>query len=224
MMQADATVFLVDDDPAVLKATSRLLRSAGWKVAAFESAETFLDTYRSAGGCGARGCVMLDMIMPGLDGLDLQQALTQSGSELPVIFLTGRADVPMSVRALKQGAVDLLMKPATDDAVLGAVRSAIERDLAKSRERARRAQIMGRLATLTPREREVLEQVISGKLNKQTASELGTAEKTIKVHRARVMQKMGVTSLAELVRMSEHAGVACRPTMCELDATESAFA
>jgi FixJ family two-component response regulator len=205
MTQTDPTVFVVDDDPAVLKATSRLLRCAGLKVAVFGSAQEFLDEYPT----GARGCVMLDISMPGLNGLDLQRDLAERGSELPIIFLTGRADVPASVRAMKQGAVDLLTKPADEATLIRAVRDAIEKDRARGLERDRRAEVRRRLATLTPREREVLEQVISGKLNKQTAAELGTGEKTIKVHRARVMQKMGVTSLAELVRLAEYAGVAC---------------
>jgi FixJ family two-component response regulator len=128
---------------------------------------------------------------------------------MPVIFLTGRADVPMSVRALKQGAADLLMKPADEARLLLAVQSAIEKDRVNASERAHRAELARRVATLTPREREVLEQVVAGKLNKQTAAELGTVEKTIKVHRARIMQKMGVTSLPELVRMSDNAGVTC---------------
>ena len=204
MIMNDSTVFLVDDDPSVLKATSRLLRSAGFKVAVFGSGRQFLDAYHD----DMRGCLMLDMAMPGMSGLDLQQELAERGCEMPVIFLTGRADVPMSVRAMKQGAADLLMKPADEARLLLAVQSAIEKDRTSARERAHRAELARRVATLTPREREVLEQVVAGKLNKQTAAELGTVEKTIKVHRARIMQKMGVTSLPELVRMSDHAGVA----------------
>jgi FixJ family two-component response regulator len=204
MTQTNPTVYLVDDDPAVLKATSRLLRSAGLNVALYASAQEFLGAYNER----ACGCLMLDISMPGLNGLELQRALAQRGSQLPIIFLTGRADVPMSVRAMKEGAVDLLTKPADEAVLIGAVQAAIEKDRINMHERSRRAEIMQRLATLTPREREVLEQVVAGKLNKQTAAELGTGEKTIKVHRARVMQKMGVTSLAELVRISEYAGVA----------------
>jgi FixJ family two-component response regulator len=207
MTQSNPTVFVVDDDPAVLKATSRLLRSAGLNVAVFGSAQKFLDEYPA----GARGCVMLDISMPGLSGLDLQRDLAERGSELPIIFLTGRADVPTSVRAMKDGAVDLLTKPADEANLIRAVHSAIEKDRKQGLERDRRAQVERRLATLTHRERQVLELVICGKLNKQTAAELGTGEKTIKVHRARVMQKMGVSSLAELVRLAEYAGVSRPP-------------
>lgn len=201
------TVFLVDDDRSVLMAASRLLHSAGFRVAAFSSPEEFLDRHDPA----APGCLVLDYHMPGLNGLELQKALTARGGELPIVFLTGRADIPTSVQAMKKGAVDFLCKPVNDAALIGAVRGAIERDRINRREHAERAEILRRLETLTPREREVLVHVVSGRLNKQIAADLGTVEKTIKVHRARVMQKMKVGSLAELVRASEKIGLLNRP-------------
>jgi FixJ family two-component response regulator len=206
MIRTDATVFLVDDEESVLRATSRLLRSAGLRVQSFRTAEEFLGGYDA----GSRGCVVLDIGMPGLSGLDLQSALVGRGCELPIVFLTGRADVPMSVRAMKQGAVDLLTKPVDDSDLLRVVRAAVEKDRANWQARVRRAEVRRRLETLTPREREVLEQVVAGKLNKETAAELGTTEKTIKVHRGRIMQKMSVTSVAALVRLVERDGTLCR--------------
>jgi FixJ family two-component response regulator len=204
MNHADPVVSIVDDDPSVLKAIARLMRSAGLQSVTASSSKEFLARYSP----DTHGCIILDIAMPGLNGLELQQALTRAGSAPPIIFLTGRADIPMSVRAMKQGADDLLTKPVKDDDLLKAVHRAIERDRQAWQARSVVADILRRLATLTMREREVLEHVISGQLNKQTAYELGTAEKTIKVHRARVMSKMNVRSLAELVRLSERAGVA----------------
>jgi FixJ family two-component response regulator len=199
-----ATVFVVDDDAAVLKGLARLLRSAGLTVAAFASPREFLDRHDP----NAPGCVVLDVAMPGLSGLELQQTLMARGQELAIIFLTGHGDIPMSVKAMKHGAVDFLTKPVDDDALLRAVRVAIEKDRVQRQARAEIAEIQQRLATLTPREREVLHHVISGHLNKQTAADLGTVEKTIKVHRARVMEKMKVHSVAELVHLAERAGFA----------------
>ncbi|MDQ2695037.1 MAG: response regulator [Pseudomonadota bacterium] len=197
------TVFLVDDEPSVLRALDRLLRSAGLNVAAFASPQAFLDGHDPQ----ARGCLVLDVAMPGLDGLALHRALGARDSPLPVIFLTGHGDIPMSVRALKQGAVDFLCKPVHDDDLLRAVHEAIEQDRLGRQARREEADIRRRLATLTPREREVLERVIAGRLNKQIAAELGTVEKTIKVHRAHVMEKMQVRSVAELVQLAARAGV-----------------
>jgi FixJ family two-component response regulator len=205
MTGANATVFLVDDDPCVLRATSRLFRSVGLNVSEFMCADEFLNGLDP----NAHGCVLLDIGMPGLSGLDLQGTLRDRGCDLPIIFLTGCADVPMSVRAMKQGAVDLITKPADGEDLIRAVRAAVQRERENSRDRSQVEEIRRRLATLTPREREVLEQVIAGKLNKQTAAELGTAEKTIKVHRGRIMQKTGVTSVAELVRLADRGGVTC---------------
>jgi FixJ family two-component response regulator len=199
-----STVFIVDDDPAVLKSLSRLLRSAGLAVATFPSPRDFLDRHDPT----APGCLVLDVAMPGLNGLELQEELVARGQELAIVFLTGHGDIPMSVKAMKRGAVDFLTKPVDDDELLKAIRVAIEKDRLQRRTHAEIAEIQQRLATLTPREREVLQHVISGRLNKQTAAELGTVEKTIKVHRARVMEKMKVSSVAELVRLAERAGLA----------------
>lgn len=196
-------IYLVDDDPAILKALSRLLRSAGYEPIAFASAKQFLERYEP----NAPGCLVLDLSMPGTTGLELQQWLLQTESPLPVIFLTGRGDIPSSVRAMKQGAVDFLTKPVNDTALLKAIHEASQRESQARTARAEAAAIETRLATLTPRQREVLEHVVTGQLNKQIADDLGTVEKTIKVHRARVMEKMGVQSLAELVRLAERARI-----------------
>jgi FixJ family two-component response regulator len=198
-----ATVFLLDDEPAVLKSLSRLLRSAGLPVATFSSPREFLDRHDPT----APGCLVLDLAMPGLNGLELQQSLVAKGQDRPIVFLTGHGSIPLSVQAMKGGAVDFLTKPVDDADLLKAVRAAIEKDRVTQQARAELDDIRQRLATLTPREREVLEHVIAGQLNKETAADLGTVEKTIKVHRARVMEKMKVDSLAELVRLAERAGV-----------------
>jgi FixJ family two-component response regulator len=203
MNHAGPTVFVVDDDPAVLKSLSRLLRSARLEVAAFSSPREFLERHDPR----APGCLVLDVAMPGLNGLELQEALTTKGSELPIIFLTGHGDIPMSVQAMKRGALDFLTKPVNDEDLLKAVHVAIEKDRLQRQTRAEVTEIQQRLAMLTPREREVMEHVISGQLNKQTAADLGTVEKTIKVHRARVMEKMKVQSVAELVRLAERVGI-----------------
>ena len=197
------TVFVVDDDPAVRQSLSRLLRSAQLEVATFGSAQEFLERHDPR----APGCLLLDVSMPGLNGLDLQAALSARGSEIPIVFLTGHGDVPTSVRAMKRGATDFLTKPANDDDLLEAIRVAIRKDAAQRQARAELDDILRRLATLTPREREVLAHVVSGRLNKQIAGDLGTVEKTIKVHRARVMEKMRAHSVADLVRMAERAGI-----------------
>ncbi len=196
-------VYIVDDDAAVRKALSRLLKSAGYEAIPFNSAREFMQHYQP----GTPGCLVLDLAMPEITGLELQQWLRRSNSALPVIFLTGRGDIPTSVRAMKGGAVDFLTKPVHDAELLSAIEEGLRRERASRAERAEIAAIRTRLATLTPREREVLEHVVSGQLNKQIAGDLGTVEKTIKVHRARVMEKMGVTSLAELVRLAHQAGV-----------------
>lgn len=206
-MNPEPTVFLVDDEASVLKALSRLLRSAGLNVEAFRSPQEFLQHHDPH----APGCLVLDVAMPGLNGLDLQRALADRGTELPIIFLTARGDIPMSVQAMKGGAVDFLTKPANDEDLLAAIRAAIDKDRANRQAGAERSRIQQQLATLTPREREVLKHIIAGKLNKQVAADLGIVEKTIKVHRARVMKKMNVRSLAELVRVAEHAGIKPAP-------------
>jgi FixJ family two-component response regulator len=203
MSDPNPTVFLVDDDPAVLKSLARLLRSADLTFVTFSSAREFLDRHDPH----ASGCLVLDVAMPGLNGMELQQALADRGQELAIVFLTGHGDIPMSVQAMKLGAVDFLTKPVNDDDLLQAIRIAIEKDRVQRQRRAEVTEIQRLLDTLTPREREVMEHVIAGHLNKQTAADLGTVEKTIKVHRARVMEKMKVQSVAELVHLIERAGV-----------------
>jgi len=194
------TVFVVDDYAPVRNSISRLLRAAGFLVSVFASAEEFLAQYEP----GIWGCLVLDIAMPALNGLELQDILTKAGSLLPIIFLTGEGDIPKCVRAMKHGANDFLTKPVDEKDLLAAVCVAVDKHRARRREQLQVTEIRARLGTLTPREREVLEYVVAGKLNKQIAGELGTVEQTIKVHRARVMQKMRAESVAELVRLVEH--------------------
>jgi FixJ family two-component response regulator len=203
MIAVDFTVFIVDDDPGVLKALTRLVRSAGCEVQAFASPAEFLAHHDPT----KPGCAVFDVALPGLDGLQLQEAITADGCHRPVIFITGRGDIPTTVRAMKAGAVDFLTKPVSDDELMAAIARARKRD-AKEREAYQEvAAIRLRLATLTPREREVLTHVIAGQLNKQIADELGTVEKTIKVHRGRMMAKMGARTVAHLVRMAGKLGI-----------------
>jgi len=197
-----ATVFVVDDDPDVLQALARLLASAGWRVATYASAEKFLEASDTA-----RGCIVLDLAMPGLNGLELQRALDARGSVLPIVFLTGRGDVASSVAAMKHGAVDFLEKPVDDERLLAAVSQALAKHDELLNAREQRDQIAARLALLTAREHQVLEMVVAGRSNKQIAADLGTVEKTIKFHRANVMHKMGVRTLADLVKIAERAGI-----------------
>jgi FixJ family two-component response regulator len=199
MPAASPTVFVVDDYAPVRRSIVRLLHAAGFVVAAFASAEEFLAQYDPQ----TLGCLVLDVAMPTLNGLELQHILAQTGSLLPIIFLTGTADIPKSVQAMKHGASDFLTKPVNDEDLLAAVRVAIEKNRVLRHEQAQLSEIQARLATLTPREREVLEHVVKGQLNKQIAGDLGTVEQTVKVHRARVMQKMKAQSVAELVRWME---------------------
>jgi len=198
----DPTVFVVDDDAAVRKAVSRLLRSAGLAVAVFASPREFLAQYDPA----TPGCLVLDVAMPGFSGLQLQTALGEKGCILPIIFLTGHGDVSKSVQAMKHGAFDFLTKPVNAKNLLPAIHAAIERDAVARQEQGRFSEICARLKTLTPREREVLEHVAAGQLNKQIAEDLGITEATIKMHRARVMAKMKVQSVAELARLVERCG------------------
>jgi len=199
--ELNSTVFVVDDDASVRKALARLLASAGYVVETFASAREFLDRGHFQ---DTSGCVVLDIRMPGLSGLDLQRELKAFTPPIPIIFITGHGDVPTSVRAMKDGAVDFLTKPIDDKDLLSVVRQAIARNGEARKHHAELRELQRRASTLTPREREVMELVVRGRLNKQTAAELGTVEKTIKVHRARVIEKMGVESLAELVRMAEN--------------------
>ena len=195
-MSTAPAVFIVDDDPSVRKATMRVLKAAGLDARTYASADEYLASYDP----DAPGCLVLDLTMPGLNGLELQHALVSRGGAPAIIFMSGNADIPASVEAMKGGAVEFLVKPVDASALVGAVQAAMEKDRALRGERAMRQQVADRIATLTPRERQVMHGVVSGKLNKQIAADLGAAEKTIKVHRARVMQKMQVDSVAELVQ------------------------
>ncbi|PYK20360.1 MAG: DNA-binding response regulator [Verrucomicrobia bacterium] len=197
------TVFVVDDDAAIRKAVSRLLRSAGIAVTVFESPREFLAQYDP----NTPGCLVLDLAMPGFNGLQLQTVLGERGSILPIIFLSGHGDVSKSVQAMKGGAFDFLTKPVNAKNLLPAIRAAIERGAVARREQAELSEIRARLDTLTPREREVLEHVATGKLNKQVAGDLGITEATVKMHRARVIAKMKVQSVAELARLTERCGI-----------------
>jgi len=202
MNASHSTVFLLDDEPGMLKALARLLKAEGFTVQAFTSAKTFLESYRPE----TLGCLVLDVAMPELNGLELQQHLTRSGFLLPIVFLTGHGDIPMSVQAIKAGAVDFLTKPVKDAALLRAVRAALQRAVEQRDLISEIALLRRRYASLTPRESEVMAHVVAGQLNKQVAGELGIGEHTIKIHRARVMEKMGVESLADLVRAAERLG------------------
>ena len=204
MNDETATVFLVDDDLSILRALTRLLRAGGHQVSAFRSPRDFLAQHDAA----VPGCVVLDLAMPGLNGLELQAALAAAGSQRPIVFISGHGDVPSSVRAMKAGAVDFLTKPVSQENLLAAIQRAIECDRVMRQARAELQAIDERLNRLTPREREVFQHVVAGQLNKQIAVDLGTVEKTVKVHRSRVMEKMGVRSLADLVRIAERIGLA----------------
>jgi len=194
------TVHLVDDDPGVLKALSRLLRAKGYEVKPYSSPQVFLEEHDVT----VPGCAVLDVSMPGLDGLELQRALTATnGFHRPVLFVTGKGDIPTSVRAMKAGAIDFLTKPVKDVDLFEAVSRAEARDAELRRLHSEMESIQAKVGTLTPREREVLTHVVAGRLNKQIAGDLGTVEKTIKVHRSRMMEKLGIRTVADLVRMAE---------------------
>ena len=199
-----STVFLIDDDPSVRRALARLIKSAGYQVETFGSARDFLA--REAGGSGA-ACLVLDIRMPGLSGLDLQRELQAANATLPIIFITGHGDVPMSVKAMKAGAVDFLPKPVHEKDLLLAIEQALARAVRDLAERDELESVQRRMQKLTRREAEVMGLVVRGMLNKQIAFKLGTGEKTIKTHRARVMKKMQVASLADLVRAAARAGI-----------------
>jgi len=196
-------VFLVDDDASVRKSLARLVKTAGYEAELFASVRDFLARAPYDGPC----CLVLDVRMPGLTGLDLQEALRVAGQHLAIVFITGHRDVPVSVKAMKAGAVDFLTKPVDAETLLGAIRQAVARTLTDRRRQARVTEIRGRIATLTPREAAVFALVVTGMLNKQIGAELGIAEKTVKVHRARVMEKMQAGSLAELVRLADEGSV-----------------
>ena len=204
MSDAEPTVFVVDDDPSIRRSTERLVRTLGFHVRTFASAKEFMDQARIDGPA----CLVLDVHLPGQSGLDLQRELRQSGVPIPIIFITGRGSIPMSVRAMKDGAVEFLTKPTRSRDLLAAIRAAIERD--RESQRARRATdgIRDRYARLTARERDVMALVIAGRLNKQIAGDLQISEPTVKFHRAHIMEKMQVESVAELVRMVGKLGLA----------------
>jgi FixJ family two-component response regulator len=197
------TVFIVDDDASVRDAVARLLRSVGHHPRVFGSAQDFLASPKSAGPA----CLVLDVRMPGLGGLDCQRRLREAGWPIPVIFMSGHGDIPMTVRVMKAGAVDFLTKPFRDEDLLDAVDQALERDRARNAEALDTAALRERYALLTAREREVMAWVVAGRLNKQIAGELGTSEITVKVHRGNVMRKMKADSVADLVRMSGRLGL-----------------
>jgi len=203
-------VFLLDDEPAVVRALERLLRANGFVVQAWTCAAEFLATHDAR----VPGCLVTDVRMPGMSGLELQRKLLDCGADRSIVFITGQGDIPTAVQAIKLGAVTLLTKPVQRTQLLDAVREAISRDLARCARYRERTAILGRLVTLTPRERQVLELVAGGRLNKQIAAELGTAEKTIKIHRRRVMDKMQVRSSVELVGLLSRMRTASQTLVC----------
>jgi len=203
---SEPTVFVVDDDPGVLRAITRLL-SFEFVVQPYDSPSPFLDALRP----DTPGCILLDLAMPGVSGLDLQARIVEAGCQQPIIFLSGHGSVRTSVQAMRAGAMDFIEKPWENDTLIGTVRRALERDREARSRRDATDSISRRVASLTPRESEVFRHVIAGRLNKQIAARLGTAEKTIKVHRARVMHKMSVRSVAELTRVAEFMGIRPEP-------------
>ena len=203
MLEASPVIFVIDDDASVRKGVSRLLRSLGFEVEIFASAEQFLEREPYQG----IGCIVLDVRMPGLSGMDLQDELNRAGHKLPIVFITGHGEIPMSVQAMKRGAVDFLSTPFDDKELLRAVNEAVATARRTEAQRADTGDALRRVELLTPREREILRYVISGMLNKQIAYRLDIAEKTVKVHRGHIMEKLGIGSVAELVRLAEKAGI-----------------
>jgi len=197
------TVFIVDDDPDVCRAVGRLVRGAGYEVREFNSARDFLVAHEPE----PHGCLLLDLSMPDVDGLQLQKSLLASGCHRPIVFMSANGDVHNTVRAMKAGAVNFLTKPVDEDELMEALAEAVALDARGRAAWETRNTVAGRIATLTPRERQVLEKVVAGRLNKQIAAELGTVEKTIKVHRSRVMQKLHAASLIQLIEIAKLAGI-----------------
>lgn len=193
----EATVFIVDDDDAVRESLAFLMKSVGLKAESFDSAQAFLDAYNPA----RAGCLVLDIRMPGMSGLELQDKLGQMGSILPIIFITGHGDVPMAVKAIKAGAADFVQKPFRDQELIDRIREVLEDDAHSRAEKLQRNEILRRMDTLTEREREVMEQVVDGKANKVVAIDLNVSQRTVEIHRANVMEKMKARSLAQLVRL-----------------------
>jgi len=203
MTEAEAMVFVVDDDVGTRESLKNLVRSVGLRVEAFASAQDFLCSTRP----DVPGCLVLDVRLPGLSGLDLQKRMVEVELEIPIVFISGHGDIPMSVRAMKAGAVEFLTKPFRDQELLDAIQQALERDRNAREQRAEIAELRSRYRLLTPREREVMALVVTGLLNKQIAGELGTSEASVKVHRQHVMEKMRAGSLAALVRMADRVGI-----------------
>jgi len=203
MKAGDPIVFVVEDDSSMREALTDLITSVGLLVEPFKSAREFLEHWRG----DAPGCLVLDVRLPGLSGLDLQRELVRTEAPIPIIFITGHGDIPMSVRAIKEGAVEFLAKPFRDQDLLDAIQHALEIDRAARQERSMVAEVRRRCESLTKREREVMKLVVSGLLNKQIAGELGSSEVTVKMHRGQVMRKMKAQSLVQLVRMAEKIGI-----------------
>jgi FixJ family two-component response regulator len=206
MATAETMVFVIDDDPSFRRSTETLIGAAGYTVQGFNSAEEFLRSRRR----DVPACLLLDVRLPHLSGLDLQRELAKTGVEIPIIFITGHGDIPMTVQAMKGGAIEFLTKPFREQDLLDAIHRAINSDRAARLQRAKLDDLRARYRSLTAREREVMAHVVTGMLNKQVAHELGTSEKTIKVHRGHLMQKMGMRSFADLVRAAERLGILSR--------------
>jgi FixJ family two-component response regulator len=203
MMDTDAMVFVVDDDAPMRESLKNLMRSVGLRVEAFASAQEFLRSTCPE----VPACLVLDVRLPGLSGLDLQRQMAEGDRDMPIIFITGHGDIPMTVQAMKAGAMEFLTKPFRDQVLLDAIQQALERDRQAREQRAQSEALRRRYRLLTPRERDVLARVVAGLLNKQIAAELGTSEASVKVHRQHVMAKMGAGSLADLVRMADRLGI-----------------
>ena len=203
MTETPPTVYVVDDDPSVRKGLERLIRSLGWKTETLGSAQEFLASARTE----APSCIVLDLQLPGLSGLELQKQMTEAGIETPIVFLTGHGDIPASVKAMKAGAIEFLTKPVEEQHLFNAIQEAVERDRRTRQQQADVRNLRNRYQSLTSREQEVMQQVVSGLLNKQIAAELKITEDTVKFHRGHIMRKMRAASLADLVRMAQNLGI-----------------